>query len=319
MKKPILSVVIPTYNRIDALVKTLDSYKSQTILKETPFEVVIVDDGSTDGTEKTIKKIKSLYPFNIIYRKKEKNQGPASARNLGIKLAKGHLILITGDDVIATPSLFEEHLDIHKRANNIAVLGYTPWHQEIEITEFMKYILIRGHQFDYKKLKNQGFCDYGKFYTSNISLRKEWLKEELFDENFPGAAFEDVELGYRLTKKGLKIVFNKKAKAYHYHHIKEEEFYQKSRYSGRATVLMYKKHPEMKNMRILKIKTNIALLILSPIQFYNKIFNLFGLDKLRWKTNIVYHAASGIKYALQNENLKNTDYTTSNSTIRPSS
>src|SRR2546428_8128565 len=129
------SVIIPTYNRADILAKCLTALEHQTIPEE--FEVLVVDDGSTDRTPQLLAQWQSnKYRFRFL---RQQNKKPAAARNLGIDHATGDLILFLGDDIIASPQLLAEHKQGHNRGSDAAVLGYTVWASELHVTRFMRY------------------------------------------------------------------------------------------------------------------------------------------------------------------------------------
>ena len=244
-----ISVVIPTYNREEILKRCLIALFKQTYPK-LGYEIVVVDDGSTDGTEELVKSLLNNSPCTLRYFKQE-NKGPASARNVGIKNAYGKIILFIGDDIIATPTLLEEHIKWHKDYpdDNVAVLGYVTWSPEIKITPFMKWLEESGAQFGYPLIKKYDDVPYNFFYTSNISVKRQFLlKYGLFDEDFPYAAYEDIELAYRLmrVRESLRIVYNEKAGGYHEHHIDQKSFSKRSKLAGRAKAIFHRKHPELR-------------------------------------------------------------------------
>lgn len=218
MTGPILSVVMPTYNRCQILPKALDALFRQSEPTDA-IEIVVVDDGSQDETPRTLEEARkrSPVPFSCF---RQENKGPATARNRGIRQAEGKLVLLIGDDILAAPDLLEQHIQWHSRhpEPGVAVLGYTTWTPEIRITPFMRWLEDGGPQYKYWAIEDKLDAGYGHFYTSNISLRRSFLVENgLFDEDFPYASYEDTELGYRLTPKGLRIVYNDKAIGYHHH------------------------------------------------------------------------------------------------------
>jgi len=106
-----VSVIIPTYNRKEILERTLRTYSDQTYPKD-KFEVIVIDDGSTDGTEHVVKSLVGGSNYKLRYFRQD-NKGPAAARNLGINEAAGEIVLITGDDCIPDPKLIEEHVRYH--------------------------------------------------------------------------------------------------------------------------------------------------------------------------------------------------------------
>jgi len=245
-----LSVIIPSHNRKDILSKCLESLANQIVSAE--YEVLVIDDGSTDGTSDFMDDYAKDFPVPLKQYRLPGN-GPAAARNVGIKNAIGDILLFIGDDIIAgTPHFLEHHLGWHQErfpSLEIAVLGYTTWSPEIEITPYMRWLENGGPQFAYHTMENGGFAHFFRFYTCNISLKKAFIKDDLFDERFLYAAMEDSELGYRLQKRGMKIIFNKQALGHHYHEITLEEYCKRGFIAGRADVIFMNIHPEIVDIR----------------------------------------------------------------------
>ena len=266
-----LSVIIPTYNRANTLRQCLEYLQKQNVRG---FEVIVVDDGSTDETKKIVEDIKANSWLDLHYSY-QKNQKQGIARNLGIKKAQGEIILFLGDDILALPNLIENHLMVHRAFPfpNIAVLGYTTWAPFLEINDYMKFLESSGLQFHYNKINNlkpfTKFEEYktsdfkGKFlspkkqywffYTSNISLKKAVLLKECFDVNFKAYGWEDIELGLRLTKKeDLHLYYNPEAEAYHSHLQQEDEL--KTKMKTLATSLQFAPQLKPKRWKILLFK-----------------------------------------------------------------
>jgi glycosyltransferase involved in cell wall biosynthesis len=239
-----LSVIIPTYNRKDILMKCLHALFQQ-ICSKSDFEIIVIDDGSTDQTESIVKGIVEEAPVTLKYIK-QKNRGPAAARNTGIKNAQGKIVLFIGDDIIATQSLLEEHLNWHRNYTdkNVAVLGYVTWSPELQCTPFMGWLENGGPQFTFWKIKDWKKVDAREyFYTSNISLKRAFLLENngYFDEEFPYAAYEDIELGFRLKRKGMILKYNRSAIAYHYHYTSLKNACRRMIYLGESEKILGKK------------------------------------------------------------------------------
>ena len=289
-----ISVIIPTCNRENSLAKVLTLFGYQTY-PYSRFEVIVVDDGSVDNTENIVKELQSKLPYRLSYIK-QKNAGPASARNRGLRQAQADILLFTGDDILPKNDLIEQHLESHKQYQDVAVLGYVGWSDELNITDFMHYIAPDGFQFRYGSIKDTDNCGFRHFYTSNISLAKKWFIEDLFDEDFPYAALEDTELAYRLEKKGLKIILNKKAISYHYHQTSEESFCYRMRLTGFSASILLKKHPELKPI-LLPVHISIAKLIskgLKRTAFIRKINH-----KYYWCSQIIASYIDGIEEGLR--------------------
>lgn len=211
-----LTVVIPTFNRRDILQKALEGYFTQSA-PQAIRELIVVDDGSTDCTQATVEAAAARSPFEIRYFRQEK-KGPAAARNLGICRAQAEVILFTDDDIIPSPNLVSEHLAWHSRNQDLstAVLGHVTWAPEVNPTRFMAWYESDGALFGYGHLRARAEADYRYFYSCNISLKISFLHTAgMFDEDFKAAAFEDIELGYRLQKAGMRLLYNPQAIAYH--------------------------------------------------------------------------------------------------------
>jgi len=217
----LISIVIPTCNRKGILEKCLRNLSGQDF-QRSDREVIVVDDGSSDGTGILLDRLSKDLGISLRYFRQE-NKGPAAARNLGIKNAKGQVILFLGDDIIAAPGLLKGHYNWHVKypQDNYAVLGRISWSKEIRVSPFMEWLESGGPQFAFGQIKDKIDVDAdGFFYSSNISLKKEFLLSHngFFDESFRKAAYEDLELGHRLKEAGLVLKYNADALAYHEHY-----------------------------------------------------------------------------------------------------
>jgi len=239
-----LSVVIPTLNRAKQLGRCLDALKRQTLAPDR-FEAVIVDNGSDAATLDAVRRAAGETTFRTSVLV-EPRRGPAAARNRGIEASRGQRILFLGDDILASPALLAEHLAAAAGAPDCAVLGFTDWATHLRLTPFMRYLAPeRGPQFRYATIADPRNCGYQFFYTSNISLPRKWFDLERFDERFAYAVLEDADLGYRLQKRGLRIVFHRAALAWHDHAIRFRDFVRRMDQLGESMVLLYHKCPEL--------------------------------------------------------------------------
>lgn len=252
----LLSVVIPTYNRIRILKDCLEALFKQD-LPQTDFEILVVDDGSKDETKMVVMDL-AIKNKNLHYLHQQ-NQGQGIARNFGVTKAQGEIVIFIGDDIIVRPDFLTEHLRLHLRypQENAAVLGLTAWHPGLTITPFMEWMTngstifgrFGGHQFAYEKLKDRSEADYNFFYTSNISLKKLLLSKYPFDPSFSKYGWEDIELGYRLHKRvDLKIYYNQNAIGYHDHYMTEDSLAVRMRNIGSSAWIFHHKYPELKKV-----------------------------------------------------------------------
>lgn len=238
------SVIIPTFNRIDVLRETLLALEQQCGAPN--FEVIVVNDGSDDGTKEYLSVYKTHRPFVVLT---QKNRGPAVARNAGVSVARGQWVAFLGDDTVPDLDWLSHH--VRKRSeygcpHEVAVVGYTKWHSRMEVTPFLHYLNEGGLQFGYGLIKDPENLPFAFFYTSNISLSRHYLTQDKFNEKFPYPAFEDIELGYRLTRRGLKLVYEPKAIVAHDHPTTYERFSKRQQKAGYCGVLLYQLHPQLK-------------------------------------------------------------------------
>ncbi|HEX5482978.1 MAG TPA: glycosyltransferase, partial [Terriglobia bacterium] len=206
----------PTYNRKAILKRAIEAYAQQT-RPDAISEVLIIDDGSTDGTGELVAQIGSESPFPVRHLYQE-NRGLAAARNHGIREARGDLILFGDDDVIPAPNLLEEHLAWHEKhpEPHVGVLGYLPWSPEVHPTPLMRYIIMEGPQFGYGHMTAGKSVSFMGCYFNNTSLKLDFLRQNgNFNENFRTWGCEDWDFGYRLMQKGLVMLYNPRAVGYH--------------------------------------------------------------------------------------------------------
>jgi glycosyltransferase involved in cell wall biosynthesis len=237
---PQLSIVIPTYNRAEMLVRVLDALSAQ---QDAPdFETIVINDGSTDDTEQRV-----AGRGEITFRT-QPNSGPGRARNHGVSLARGTFVIFIGDDTVPEPRFLAEHARVHRESNDdplVACLGYTGWPPSERVTAFMDYINDYGLQFGYKLIRDGDVVPFNFFYTSNISVARQLLVAHPFDTTFPAAAWEDIELAYRLDALGLKIRYNAKAITRHHHPMSVDSFARRQYTVGKSGAIFYRKHPEL--------------------------------------------------------------------------
>jgi len=225
------SIVIPTYNREKLLKATLLSLSKQNYPKD-KYEIIVVDDGD-DGTDNMIEK---LNISNLRYFKIE-NLGykcVSRARNFGIKKAENGIIVFVDSDIVVTPNFILEHVKNHVKNRNLVVIGYTSALANEEKHNNKKIMRIVEKNYNkiskipiipeyregiYKSCSdnlNKFATPWETFITSNVSVRKQHIIDVgMFDENFRGWGLEDIELGYRLIKRGLIFKLNRNALGYH--------------------------------------------------------------------------------------------------------
>jgi glycosyltransferase involved in cell wall biosynthesis len=209
--KPALTVVIPTFNRTARLKATLRALIDQSLDKKL-FEIVIVDDGSDDGTREMVADFSKQVEHYIRYYWQE-NQRAGSARNLGILEAKSPLILLMDDDIILNRDHLTLHFGLHMKyaEPEVAVRG--------RVTVGSRGIdLLRWDESDFSPIgslsNREMIISPGYFVTAAVSLKREFLmKAGLFT---PGLPFEeDTDLSLRMRDFGLKLIYCREAVGIH--------------------------------------------------------------------------------------------------------
>lgn len=287
MEKLIISIIIPTYNRTDLLIKTIHALNNQSYDLE-KVEVIVIDDCSLTNPEDDVFKLDTKY--RLRFYRETRNIGQGRIRNRAIKLAEGEYIFFIGDDTVPQDNFLEEHMKIHDKSRGIAVLGRVLWAQELR-NEFMNY--IEKIQFHYHTIKDRNDVKL-HFYTSNISLEKKWFDNEEYSDKFRNYGLEDIELGYRLENNGLRVVYNPDAVVYHYHTYSFEQFCMRMKNVGISAVIFARLHPELRRRYIVPFRSFIKAGSFMLSRNYVKHIN----RKLYWFSNFVYYYLEGVEKEL---------------------
>ncbi len=224
-----ISVVIPTYNKLDRLKVILFCLGKQNLSKE-QYEVIVINDGSSDGTQEFLDSLNVDYTLKITH---QKNYGQAIARNNGISLSEGSIIVFLDDDLIIPANFLELHLREHRNSNDKIILGriyrinssdFNNVSQNIFSNYYSIFPVLNNYikkdlyldMVDTVFKKNLSSITWICFTGGNSSVNKNLLlKVGLFDTNFFRWGPEDIELGYRLFT--AKAIFEYLPDIYNFH------------------------------------------------------------------------------------------------------
>ena len=260
MRTPVISVQMCTYNRRALLDRVLRALFDQD-LDPDAYEIVLVDDGSTDGSYENI--IARLHPPCALHVVRQKNAGLARGRNVGIARARGAYILFMDDDVLATPGLLSAHLRFHEsHARSICRAG-----------------VINVPSFDALPPPKYSWRNYSGayFWTTNVSLPAALLREAGgFDERFREYGWEDLELGFRLRRMGVPSILARDAIVYHYKPpvapASARGMVRQARAQARTAVQFLRKHPHW--------RVALATGQIAPLQAWSAVWRAAGWPRM---------------------------------------
>lgn len=234
------SVVIPTYDRLPILQKCLQALEDQTFDSALVqgYEVVVVDDGSTDGTVPWLHQHQADLPHVRLFE--QDHRGPAAARNYGVEVATGDRIIFIDSDLVVLSGFLQAHAAALAAAQE----------RSGGDRHFTYGRVVNTSNFDNPTSEPFKVTDYSQafFATGNVAIAKHWLEQAgLFDTGFTLYGWEDLELGVRLKNLGLKLIKVPQAVGYHWHPPfsldQVPNLIDKEIQRGRMGVLFYQKHP----------------------------------------------------------------------------
>ena len=251
-----ISVVIPTYNRLPILQKCLFALAGQELTddKISSYEVILVDDGSTDGTLAWLTENQAQLARVKVFE--QQHQGAAAARNLGVKNATGDTIVFIDSDLVVTSNFLQSH-----------AYALAKGQQDLNGDRLFTYgAVINTNNFNNPTFEPYKITDFSAAYfaTGNVAIARKWLIEAgLFDTGFKLYGWEDLELGVRLKKLNLKLIKCPEAVGYHWHPAfnldQIPQMIEREIERGKMGLIFYEKHPTF------EVKMMIQMTILHQI------------------------------------------------------
>lgn len=240
--EPAISVIVPTYQRCASVERLLLALNHQTMLAE-KVEVIVVIDGSVDGTREMVEHFQTNFKLRTIW---QTNRGRAAACNRGIGAAQGDLIVILDDDMEPSPQLLEAHWIAHQANLRLGVLGAVPIRLEPTSPPVMQFIGAKFNQHLEKLAQSGNITHLRDFYTGNFSIRRMVLMEVgLFDDRFKVYGNEDLELSWRLRQAGIQLVYCAEASATQHYEKDYAALARDNIAKGKTSIILAKLHPEV--------------------------------------------------------------------------
>ena len=234
-----LSVVIPTYNRLPILQKCLRALEQQRLAEPIEgYEVVLVDDGSTDATVQWVREQGAELPHVRLIC--QDHGGPAEGRNRGVEAARGDVIVFIDSDLVVTDAFLLAHARSLKQA----------WGAQGDRRCFTYGAVINTADFDDPTRERHKLRDWSGAYfaTGNVAIDRDLLLQAgLFDTAFRLYGWEDLELGERLRQLGVRLIRCPQAVGYHWHPPLSLEqiprLIEVERERAKMGLVFYRKHP----------------------------------------------------------------------------
>jgi len=235
------SVVIPTYERRDMVVGTVLALQRQQF---EDFEVVVVVDGSTDGTAAALRGLDTTRPLRVV---EQPNSGAAAARNRGAAEARGELLLLLDDDMEPDPGLLAAHDRAHRGGADV-VLGHLPLHPSSPRSLLTAGVESWAEERRRRLAGSDADVPLDDLLTGQLSLsRAAFEGVGGFDTSFTRDGMfggEDIDFGYRLARAGHRIVFAEDAVSHQRFVVDPAQYLRRARDAGRASAELIAKHPE---------------------------------------------------------------------------
>lgn len=209
-------MIVPSFNRRQILAETLAHLERQNA--EADFEVLVVDNASDDGTDALVKSMIDSSSLDLRYVRHDFSRGLSRARNLAIARARAPVCLFLSDDVWAGDGMVSRHQDFHRshRAAEEALLGRVATAPDAS-TPFTHWLDRSGIRGGYQRIGDRKDVPPQFFMAGNLSVKTSFVREAGgFDESYL-IGWEDIELGFRLARQGLRLHYDPEAFGHHFH------------------------------------------------------------------------------------------------------
>jgi glycosyltransferase involved in cell wall biosynthesis len=238
---PEIAAILTTHNRADLLPRVLDALVAQSLARDR-FEVIAIDDGSTDETPAVLSAYQDRLPLRAV---RQAPSGLAAAKNLGVFMSRAPVLLFMDDDDVADPGLLVTHLAMHLRYGQatVAILGFTDLEPTIARLPLMRHVTGAGAQlFSYGRMQPHQSLGFREFWGGRSSVKRSLLIEHgVFNPAFRFGC-EDIELGWRLDPQGLRVIYVPEARSTMIRALTFDDFCRRSIRQGRSQWLFAALH-----------------------------------------------------------------------------
>ncbi len=292
-QNPLVSIIIPTYNKKQELNRLIESIKQSSYPKKS-IEIIVVDDASTDGTYRLITQ---RFPEVKVIRN-AKRRMTSGARNIGIECSKGDYLFFIDHDNVVDRNAVSELVDFMERNGAVGLAGPIMYYYRAPIEIFcaggkmgqplcIPFCMFQHRTSEIPQIANTSAieCD---FIPNAFMVRKQIIKEIGFfdEENFP-ILWEDIDFSLRIKQKGYRLVIFPRAKVWHDvpttndFHIDEERAF----FRGRNRARFYLKYAPLRTLML-------------PLDTLGFCAALFAYDKGSRRLKKLWNYLKGIMYGL---------------------
>jgi cellulose synthase/poly-beta-1,6-N-acetylglucosamine synthase-like glycosyltransferase len=271
---PFISVVIATYNRSAILPRCLDSLCNQTYPQER-YEIVVINDGSGDNTEKILREYEKKAPCRFIWITQE-NHGRSFTRNVGIAKSNGEFVCFTDDDCIAEKNWIERLVRGFIDDSTGAVGG--------EVVSYQTATPVQQFIVDARILNQESFFKRNTLITGNAAYRKQVLNDIHGFDNFL-IACEDLDISIRTQLSGFTLRYVPDAVVYHDHPATVKSLFFQQYRNGKGFVQLHRKYAKRYNLVLVTGVYGFQILV----QFLRFPFALLSGLKSEKKKNVAFY------------------------------
>jgi glycosyltransferase involved in cell wall biosynthesis len=268
-----ISIVIPVFNGGSKIQKCISALQNQKTQR--PYEIIVVDDGSTDGSLECISGNGCR-----IYR--QPNQGPAAARNLGVEKARGKIILFTDADCEPLEDWLETMVLPLENDSISGVKGAYLTQQKSIVPRFVQL----EYESKYDKMKKDRYIDFIDTYSAGF-VKEDFLRAGQYDTRFTTASVEDQEFSFRMWGLGYRMIFHPDAKVFHTHSGTLDNYLKKKFRIGYWKALVLRRHPkkitrDSHTPQAVKFEMVFSMLFLISLSLwpFKKVFGSLALFSL---------------------------------------
>jgi len=272
------SIILATYNRAETLYRCLEALSNQT-QPPSDFEVIVVVDGSTDGTCEMLAKLETPFALRVI---QQPNLGQPAALNRGVAESKGRISIFLDDDIIVTPQFVAEHLHLHQTRDHVVGIGQLTLTLPLGADWYARGF-AQGWRVHYEEFnRGQRQPDWDDCYGGNMSVSRAAFMAVGGNVTDLRRGY-DVELAYRLKQSGCSFAYLPEARGNQFESKSFRELSRDSELAGEASVELARRYPATERKLFNDFEKNRRGWLLLWRVLWLVDLSVQGLEHLSWQ------------------------------------